>query len=1041
MWLNCHTYFSWKFGTLSLKQLFAEAETHGIKSFVLTDVNSTSSVLDFLRLCPESGIKPVVGIDFRNSAQQKYIGIARNNDGFRQLNEHLTAHSHAAQPFEHRAPEFSDAYVVYPWNEHTPHVTDLRENEYIGIRPSQVNKLMFSGLKDHQHKLVVLAPVTFRNKKDFNAHRLLRAIDKNVLLSMLPKSEEAAQEETGMTEDALRMAFIQYPMIVKNTKFLIGDCTLHFNYKSNKNKKFFTGSAAEDFDLIRKEAAKGLLYRYGSLDVPTNVTDRVEKELKLIRELDFCSYFLINWDLVNYARSQNYFYVGRGSGANSMVAYLLRITDVDPIELDLYFERFINPYRTSPPDFDIDFSSYERNDVTKYLFDRHGWDHTALVGAYNTFQGRAVVRELGKVFGVPADEIDRLQSAKNLSQVDEIGMLVLKYTRHIEGFPNHLSVHSSGVLISHLPISTYSATMMPPKGFPTVHFSMLEAEDVGLHKFDILGQRGLGKIKDCLEIIRGNQGGVGSQNRDVISSYLTHVGSEDPAPTPSDFDIHDLPRFKKDPLIKKYLKAGDAIGCFYVESPAMRMLLTKLRADDYLRLVAASSIIRPGVSQSGMMNEYIVRFHDESKRKEARDKLPELYDILHETYGVMVYQEDVLKVAHYFADLSLAEADILRRGMSWKFRERSQFDLVKANFFKNCKAKGYRERTINDIWTQIESFANYAFSKGHSASYAVESYQALFLKAHYPLEYMVATLNNGGGFYRKEVYLREARKCGGIIQLPCVNNSTALCAIRGKEIFLGLGFIADVELPVIENILRARTEGPFSSLRDFLARVPITLAQLVPLIRIGAFRFTGKGKKELLWDAHFLLSESKKTAPSANLFEVEVKEFTIPELWSHELEDAFTEMELLGFTINHSPFALLKEPPELTLRAKDIPANIGNEVSLLLYLVNTKYTQTLKGVPMNFGTWYDADGDWVDSVHFPESAANYPFQGPGCYVVKGVVMEEYGFFTLDVRTMHRVAMKDMEIITSRLKPVSQPASEALFPHPRVIGSGPGHDAN
>lgn len=1007
MILNWHSYFSYKYGTLSLKQIFAEAERCKYDTIVLTDINSTSAVIDFIRLAPENGVRPVAGIDFRNNAEQKYIGIARNNEGFRELNEHLTAHSHAEQPFENRAPEFSNAYVVYPWNEHTPEVNDLRENEFIGIRPSQVSKLLFSNLKEYQHKLVVLAPVTFRHKKDFNAHRLLRAIDNNLLLSMLPKTEEASPDEIAMSEEELRMIFIQFPMIVKTTKALIGDCTIHFNYKTNKNKKFYTGSAAEDFDLIRKECARGLLYRYGNSDIPTNVTERVEKELKLIRELDFCSYFLINWDMVNYARSQNYFYVGRGSGANSMVAYLLRITDVDPIELDLYFERFINPYRTSPPDFDIDFSSYERNDVTKYLFDRHGWKHTALVGAYNTFQGRAVIRELGKVFGMPTDEINRLQAAKNLSQVDEIGMLVLKYHEHIQGFPNHLSVHSSGVIISHEPISTYTATMMPPKGFPTTHFSMLEAEDVGLHKFDVLGQRGLGKIKDCLQIIKDNFPRNESPGNEIVAEH--------------DFDIHDLPRFKQDPEIKKSLKRGDAIGCFYVESPAMRMLLTKLRADDYLRLVAASSIIRPGVSQSGMMAEYILRFHDENKRKEARDKLPELYDILHETYGVMVYQEDVLKVAHYFADLSLAEADILRRGMSWKFRERSQFDLVKNNFFKNCKAKGYRERTVNDIWTQIESFANYAFSKGHSASYAVESYQALYLKVHYPLEYMVATLNNGGGYYRKEIYLHEARKHGGIIRLPCINKSSAMCSIEGKDIYIGLGFVGSVELHTVEAILRERVvNGDFKSLRDFLQRVPITLDQLRPLIRIGAFRFTGKGKKELMWDAHFMLSQSKKTSPTPNLFEVEVKEFTIPELWSHELEDAFDEMEYLGFLLSTTPFALLKEIPDLPLRAKDIPAHIGQEVSMLVYLVTTKYTQTTKDhASMNFGTWYDRDGEWVDTVHFPDSAMKYPFRGPGCYIIKGKPMNDFGFITIDVSYMERLPMRDMEVITSRLKPISE----------------------
>lgn len=992
MLLNTHSFYSYKYGTLSLKRLFSEAKEKGHSAFALTDINSTSACLDFIRLAPENGIKPVVGIDFRNNSEQKYIGIARNNTGFRELNEHLTKHSHAHEPFENRAPAFSNAYIIYPWNpdSHRELPKQLRGNEFIGIRPSQVNKLLFSDLKKKPRKLVVLAPVTFASKKDFNAHRLLRAIDTNALLSMLPKSEQAMPDEMMMTEEEIRMAFIQFPQIVENTRQIMLDCGIKFEYKTNKNKKHFTGSPAEDFELIQSECERGLLYRYGEGEIPTNVTERIAKELKLIRDLDFCSYFLINWDMVNYARSKDYYYVGRGSGANSMVAYLLRITDVDPIELDLYFERFINPYRTNPPDFDIDFSSYERNDVTKYLFDRHGWENTALVGAYNTFKGRSVVRELGKVFGMPVDEINRLQHAKNYTQVDDLGKLVLKYHDHIQGYPSHLSVHSSGVIISHEPMSTYTATMMPPKGFPTVHFSMLESEDIGLHKFDVLGQRGLGKIKDSVQIIKDNTG--------------------------DEFDIHDIKRFKQDPEIKKYLKAGDAIGCFYVESPAMRMLLTKLRADDYLRLVAASSIIRPGVSQSGMMHEYILRFHDEDRRKKARAELPELYDILHETFGVMVYQEDVIKVAHYFAGLPLSEADVLRRGMSWKFRERNQFELVKANFFDNCKKKGHKEETVQGIWTQIESFANYAFSKGHSASYAVESYQALFLKVHYPLEYMVATLNNGGGFYRSNVYLHEAKKYGGIIELPCINNSDTIFMIYGKRIFIGLGFINNVEISTVTNIVRERNEnGPFAHLRDFLRRVPATLDQLLPLIRIGAFRFTGKSKKELMWDAHFMLSESKKKAPEANLFEVDVREFKIPELWSHELEDAFDEMELLGFMVNIHPTFLLKEIPDLPLRAKDLPAHDKQEVSLLLYLVNTKHTQTGKGVRMNFATWYDVDGAWVDTVHFPDSAASFPFNGPGCYVVKGKVMNDFGFITIDVSFMERLATRNMETANARLK--------------------------
>src|ERR1051326_4959976 len=594
MLLNCHTYYSYRYGTLSLQRVFEEIRSKGYSSFALTDINSTSACLDLIRHAPEHGIRPVAGIDFRNGAEQKYIGLARNNEGFRELNEHLNAHMHAAEPFGETAPPFTNCYVIYPMGGKRV----LRENEFMGIRPAQVRNLAFSHWKDHLHKLVVLQPVTFSCKRDFNAHRLLRAIDKNILLSKLPKSEEAREDEIAVSEAGLAGIFEQYPLILENTKRLLDDCGISFEFGTNKNKKSFSGSIASDVEMIRRECEKGLAYRYGK--APGNVLERMEKELKLITQLGFCSYFLINWHMVNYARTLDFYYVGLGSGANSLVAFLLRITDVDPIELDLYFERFINPYRSNPPDFDIDFSWTDRDEMTEYIFDRFGRKRTALLGTYSTFQHDAVTRELGKVFGLPPAEIDRLQRPEHEKDADEIGRLVLRYGNFLKGFPSHLSIHSSGIIISEEEITNYSATNLPPKGYPTTQFSMIEAEDIGLYKFDILSQRGLGKIKDALTIIK--------KNKKV------------------DIDIHDIKKFTSDPTVKKLLSEGKCIGCFYIESPAMRMLLAKLRADDYLRLVAASSIIRPGVAKSGMMREYILRFRDESKREAARAELPELYD-------------------------------------------------------------------------------------------------------------------------------------------------------------------------------------------------------------------------------------------------------------------------------------------------------------------------------------------------------------------------------------------------------------------------------
>jgi DNA polymerase-3 subunit alpha len=439
------------------------------------------------------------------------------------------------------------------------------------------------------------------------------------------------------------------------------------------------------------------------------------------------------------------------------------------------------------------------------------------------------------------------------------------------------------------------------------------------------------------------------------------------------------------------------------------MLLAKLRCDDYLRLVAASSIIRPGVSKSGMMREYIVRFRDKKLRDAARERLPVFYDILHETYGVMVYQEDVIKIAHEFAKLTLAEADCLRRGMSWKFKQRNEFYTVREKYFSNCKELGYPDQLVNDIWTQIESFANFGFSKGHSASYAVESYQALFLKAYYPLEYMVATLNNGGGFYRKEIYVHEARMHGATIERPCINNSSSLCEINGNTIYLGLGMIAELEQQSMMIILDERVNGLFQDLHDFIKRVPLSIEQLRILIRSGCFRFTGKNKKELLWEIHMLVNPFKKQERVKELFEVKPKKWQLPELYDSWMDDAFDDQELFGFTLC-SPFDLLREPISSEMKASDLKNNAGKFVTIAGYLVTTKPTGTSRGERMAFGTFLDLDGHWIDTVHFPPSLKMFPFTGPGCYMLSGKVTEEYDFYTLEVSSMKRLPVFDREKI-------------------------------
>lgn len=970
MYLNCHSYYSLRYGTFSEIELLELAKINNVQTLAITDINNTSACLNFIRKAKDYNIKPVVGIDFRNGPKQEFVGIAKNNEGFKELNQFLSHHSENKRSLPELAPLFDHAYIIYPFERVLQMgKKNFSANEFIGVSIEELRKLRFSKLKNLEDKLVILQTVTIRTKKDFNAHRLLRAIDKNTLLSKLDKADECRLTDKMSSFDDIYAAFSDFPNIIENTDRLLNSCHIEFGFgehRESQNLKRFTDSSEQDYELLEKLCYDNIHKRYSSPD--KNVLTRLKTELDTIKSLNFVSFFLINHDIVSYANSKGYFHVGRGSGANSIVAYIIGITDVDPIELDLYFERFINPFRASPPDFDIDFSWKDRDDVTNYIFQR--FPHTALLATYNTFKYRAVVRELGKVFGLPKEEIDKLSKGNyHTDQLDDISQLVLRYGKLIEGFPNHLSVHSAGVLILDRPVHYYSATDMPPKGFPTVQFDMIIAEDVGVFKFDILGQRGLAKIKDALDIIAENR------------------------PDAPPIDITNVEAFKRDKNINNLLKSGGAIGAYYVESPAMRGLMQQLQTQDYLGLVAASSIIRPGVSGSGMKEEFIKRHRYPENRKNAH---PILLQIMPETYGVMVYQEDVLKVANQFADLSLGEADILRRGMSGKFRSRQEFEAVEEKFRVNCTKKGFGEALISEVWEQIKSFAGYAFAKGHSASYAVESYQSLYLKCYYPLEFMTAVLNNGGGFYSVEHYLHEAQKQGATICAPCINNSDHPNRLMGTSIYLGFGYLKNLETYTTERLLSERQlHGLYHSLDDFIDRVAISVEQLTILIRIDAFRFTGQTKTELLWQSIFKLNANGAKTQQAKLFKIQHKEFKLPKLDSNWIENAYDEMELLGFPLCNY-FNLVNGEMTNGVMANQMKDFINKQILIYGNLVTTRFNRTSQGKLMRLSTFIDQNGDYFDAVHFTDVVEKYPINGLGVYACFGRITDRFDFYSMNV---------------------------------------------
>lgn len=1038
MIVHFHSFFSLRYGMMSPEEIVQRCESEAMSMrqkvpILLADINNVSGVSNYLRAARDcKHIEALVGCDIRNGDRHLYLLVCESQRGFASMNGFLSGHLMAGLTFPEVAPVLDGVRVIYPlerlwgWPKSLSGMGTEVSAWGFGIPWGGLDRLRLWKRPLPVDRLLAIQTITVRDEIDFETHKLLRCIDHNCLLSKLPEGATAKPWQQWQPLRQIFSKFVTAKHLITQAQAFAEGCAWTFEWNIQQNKKTFTGDPDQDFRMLRELASEGLHYRYPNYTFQT--TQRLEKEMQMIYQLGFTAYFLINWDICRFARENHFFYVGRGSGANSMVAYCLRITDVDPIDLDLYFERFINPHRSSPPDFDLDFSWQDRDKVTAYILEKYKAHGAALLATYSTFQTNAVVRELGKVYGLPKAEIDALLNktsyyshatfeaytpskadvysqpgigkgirnrtlgrsggtavaGHNTREDDHPSLYqdLLKHAHRIHNLPNHLSIHVGGILIPEKHIHHYSTTFLPPKGFPVVQFSMLEAEDLGIAKFDILSQRGLGHIKDAVVYVQENQG-------------IT-------------VDAHQIHAFKNDPIIQRLIETGHTTGCFYVESPAMRQLLRKLKCKDYLTLVAASSVIRPGVARSGMMRAFIERHVEPAKRSEAH---PVLWDLMPETYGIMVYQEDVIKVAHHFAGIGLGESDVLRRGMSGKFRSREEFQKVQDAFFASAIQKGHKPELVREVWHQIESFAGYSFAKGHSASYAVESYQSLYLKAHYPLEFYTAVINNFGGFYRTEFYVHAARKSGAIIEAPCINESEILTRIQGKTLWLGLGLIDGLEQQCVHRLLSARrAAGPFVSLSDFKQRVEPGLEQLKTLIHIGACRTWNRSRKALLWEAHALYASKKAVAQTEKLFLEPTKEYQLPSLEDSWLEVAHDERNLLGFSLTN-PFHLIQgasyphDPtmPHLSkVRGRHFQRMLHKNAVIEGYLVTVKPTKTVGGKEMNFGTWLDADGQYFDTIHFPPSVRANPFNGRGVYRIWGKITEDYGVFNIEVMRMTKL---------------------------------------
>ena len=696
----------------------------------------------------------------------------------------------------------------------------------------------------------------------------------------------------------------------------------------------------------------------------------------MITQKGFSPYFLVVEDIITQTRST----IGRGSAAASIVSYCLFITQVDPIKYNLKFERFIHPEREDMPDIDIDFPWDERDNILDYVFTKYGKERTAMVANQVFLQSRSAIREVGKVFGLSNEEIKtitkrigwyhypskdfefQVQTDPRFTDVDlnETWIEVLRESKKIIGVLHHISVHPGGIIIVPDEIRKYVPVLMAPKGVQIVEWEKDQVEDSGLLKIDLLGNRSLGVVRDSIRYINLNYGENIAQ-----SKYLNY------------HQIQPL----DDPKTEKLMKAGKTMGVFYIESPATRQLLAKAQRVDFEHVVIYSSIIRPAANQ--YTNVMLSRIHGEKWNPIHQD-----LHFLNESYGIMVYEEQVSMVVMVMAGLGYAEAESLRKTMS----RNSIQNLVlywKKKFSLGALQRGYSSSLINSVWDMIKSFVGYSFCKPHSASYAMLSFTCAYLKAHFPAEFLASVISNQGGFYSSYAYMSEARRFG--IQIICPDINHSYFEWRGLKNKIQMGFmsIKGLQKKTIELILDERKAGYFDSLDDFLVRVDLNLADAMALTNASCFRLIASelSHQEIAYkvSVFYLQNGLRKPFNSSHM----KSQLTMDEKYKLELD-------IFGYPVSIHPIA--KYRPELSQRiryARDIPNYFGQSIYLLGIYIARKESITHESELMQFLTLEDETGLY-ECILFPEVFKKFGdlLYWETLFIIRGTVEKSFGVYNI-----------------------------------------------
>jgi len=940
--------------------LVQTAQTHGMPAIGLADHNLLTGAIEFFTTCKQNGIQPVIGLEVDLGHAPLNL-LATSHEGWSNLCRLSSALALRDDPEQPCTLDMLSTYskdLIALSSEPKALKEIFSDRLYVALRdPSSA-----ASLSDLARTLVlptvVTHPIYFLSPEQATLQRTLTAIRLNKTISTIPEDAVAPPNAWFMSSPEMETRFKEYPDALAATMEIAERCKFDLPIGKSQMPTVPLPVGVTAAQHLRNKATEGAKHIYG--EITPVIQTRLDHELEVIARMGFEPIFLIVEDIMDFARQTGVPFSSRGSAASSLVAHCLGITSPDPLRLNLYFERFLNPARSTPPDIDTDLCSRRRDSVIQHVFDTYGSDRVAMVGTINRYRPRSALGDVAKAYGLEPSKVRELASQLPHSwwarfEESEEGkdppspFAELRAT-HLEQFyqtifddaeailklPRHLSMHPGGIIVAPGALTDLVPVMRSGgKGVIITQLDLEAVEALGLVKIDLLGIRGLTVLGDVAEFIQESQ----------PDRYPTPLAVLDS--TPAD-----------DPATAQRIEKGETIGCFQIESPGMRATLREIHARSEDDIMAALALYRPGPLSGGLKDAFVRRFKGEEQVKHLH---PALAPLLDETFGVILYQEQVLRIANELAGFSLAEADLLRRAMSHFDPGKKMQELEKKFVGQVQEKSGVPLEIGGRIWEMMAAFAGYGFPKAHAASYASVAWRSAWCKSYFPAEFMAAVLANWGGYYSQRVYLSEARRIGLIVRPPHVNYSVHNFSVKKladsdqRALFMGLDQVKELTQRTIKRIMQF---SPFVSLEDFLTRVDPRTQEADNLARVGALDGLGKIPSILR-----RLQNGGWQQNQMSLFEWTD---TSEEDWTLE-QKVNAQLEILGASLDAHPLELVSEKiiAAGAISTLEAAERIGRRVTVAGVRQTSHRSRTAKGDSMLFLTLEDLDGT-LDAILFPE---------------------------------------------------------------------------